>query len=138
MDQQKVERFLTEFVAWATGRSDIMVVLLVGSFARGTATDTSDIDLIVIADDPNLYLKNADWVRVFGKVVREEIEDYGKLISLRVHYEDGREVEYGITDENWPRDEGAQEVMSGGMRVLLDKSVALCPAMIRLLSGSGR
>jgi hypothetical protein len=56
--------------------------------------------------------------------VKEQVEDYGNLISLRVHYEDELEIEYGLTDENWaavPLDEGTRDVISGGMKVLFER-----------------
>jgi len=117
----KVNRFLNEFTEWARAQSDIEAVALVGSYARNAATETSDVDLVVIVHQPDKYLRSTEWIQRFGQVHRQQIEDYGLLISIRVWYTDGREVEYGITDENWvalPLDEGTQKVIADGMRIL--------------------
>lgn len=128
MTKAQVEQFLKEFTGWASRQSDILGVALVGSYARGTATETSDVDLVVLADQPGTFLQDRAWTHVFGKVVNEQVEDYSQLISLRVHYENELEVEYGLADKNWaavPLDEGTHEVISGGMKVLFERSPLL-------------
>jgi predicted nucleotidyltransferase len=121
---QRVDAFLTEFTAWAKQQADILAVGVVGSYARDTARDDSDVDLVVVVQDPKRYLNERAWVKQFGEVASEGIEDYGLLISLRVFYANGREVEYGLTDERWvaqPLDAGTREVIKGGLRVLFER-----------------
>jgi hypothetical protein len=77
-------------------------IALVGSYARGAARDDSDIDLVILTDQPQKYLDEMQWVERFGVAERHQTEDYGKLISLRVWYRDRYEVEYGITVTNSP------------------------------------
>src|SRR5688572_3520261 len=101
MGRIRVEEFLREFTRWASGQGDIQAVALVGSYARGTATETSDVDLVVVANQPQLYLKERTWTYAFGEVVNQRVEEYGRLISLRVQYAKGLEVEYGLTDPGW-------------------------------------
>jgi len=123
-----VNPFLDEFTAWAAAQSDIVAVALVGSYARNAATETSDIDLVLIASQPGRYLQDVAWTRQFGQVRQHQVEDYGKVTSIRVWYADGREVEYGITDEGWaalPLDEGTHRVISDGMRVLFERTPIL-------------
>ena len=55
----------------------------------------------------------------------QQAEDYGLITSIRVWYIDGREIEYGITDERWaaiPLDEGSRRVISDGMQVLFEQN----------------
>jgi len=128
MSVDNINRFLDEFTAWADAQPDIVAVALVGSYARNAATATSDIDLVLIASQPGRYLKNVAWTRQFGQVRQHQVEDYGKVTSVRVWYADGREVEYGITDEGWaalPLDEGTHRVISDGMRVLFERTPIL-------------
>ena len=99
-----------------------------GSYARNAATETSDVDLVLITSQPDNYLMDLNWIQRFGQVDRHQLEDYGKLTSVRVWYIDGPEVEYGITDKSWaalPLDEGTREVLAGGMRVLFEKEKIL-------------
>lgn len=70
------------------------------------------------------------WIQRFGQVQQQQIEDYGLLTSIRVWYADGREVEYGLTDEKWaawPLDEGTRRVISDGMRILFERAPLLSP-----------
>lgn len=122
--------FIEDFMRWSKRRRDIRAVALVGSYAREVATASSDVDLVIIAENPDEYLSNADWTRVFGKAITKEIEEYGKLTSLRVWYENGLEVEYGFTTRDWamiPPDEGTRQVIDDGLRVLFEKEVLLSP-----------
>lgn len=128
MTTEKVVQFLDEFTQWAGTQTDILALALVGSYARRTATETSDVDLVIVTLDPRRYLEHTDWVRRFGTVEKQQSEDYGLLTSLRVWYHDGREIEYGITDERWaalPLDEGTRQVIAGGMRVLFERGAIL-------------
>ena len=128
MTKIRVEQFLNEFSRWATDQDNIEAVALVGSYARGTATEASDVDLVVLANQPDLYLQERTWTQTFGKIVNQRVEDYGKLISLRVRYADGLEVEFGLTDASWaaaPLDEGTREVISRGMKVLFERGSIL-------------
>ncbi|MFZ1466645.1 MAG: nucleotidyltransferase domain-containing protein [Anaerolineae bacterium] len=128
MPFDKVHRFLNEFVEWAEMQPDIQAVALVGSHARNAATESSDVDLVVITRQPDEYLRRTEWAQRFGQVLHHHIEDYGLLISLRVWYADGPEVEYGLTDERWsalPLDEGTQRVITDGMRILFERTPIL-------------
>lgn len=125
-----ISQFLDEFARWASGQPGIQAVALVGSHARNAATDASDIDLVVIARQPERYLHDTAWTHHFGTVRRQQVEHYGQITSLRVWYSDGREVEYGFTDERWaalPLDAGTRQVIAGGLRVLFERGPLLSP-----------
>lgn len=122
--------FIEDFMRWSTKRKDIRAVALVGSYARLAANESSDVDLVIIAEEPGKYLNNTEWTRVFGIVIAKKIEEYGKLTSLRVWYESGLEIEYGFTTRDWakvPLDAGTRQVVEGGLRVLFEEEVLLSP-----------
>ena len=122
--------FINALTLWASTQPNIKAIALVGSYARGTFTASSDIDLILLANEPEEYLKNTDWVKLFGSVIKQQIEHYGKVTSLRVWYADGREIEYGMTDPRWakpPLDEGTRRVIMNGMKVLFERKDLLSP-----------
>lgn len=124
----KIHRFLEEITNWASAQSDIQALALVGSYARNAARETSDVDLVLITENPSRYLQSTDWIERFGVIEKQQVEDYGALMSLRVWYADGREIEYGITDEKWaaiPLDEGSRKVISDGMKVLFEREQIL-------------
>jgi predicted nucleotidyltransferase len=123
-----IEDFINAFTSWASTQPDILAVALVGSYARDAATEDSDIDLVVLANDPNRYVEDTDWLERFGSIEKQRSEDYGKVTSLRVWYVGGHEVEYGLTTLDWaqrPLDEGTRRVIEDGMRVLFEREALL-------------
>jgi GrpB-like predicted nucleotidyltransferase (UPF0157 family)/ribosomal protein S18 acetylase RimI-like enzyme/predicted nucleotidyltransferase len=125
-------RFLRLFTEWAAAQPDIQAVALVGSHARRSARPTSDIDLVILASEPERFLADTTWVETFGTPVSASREDYGNVTSLRVRYQDAVEVEFGFTTVRWadvPVDPGTRDVISAGMRVLVERG----PILSRLL-----
>lgn len=120
----KADRFLEEATNWVSSLPDAIGLALVGSYARNAARPDSDIDLVLIAENPQQYLSAQEWIERFGRIVKKQIEPYGLVTSIRVFYENGLEVEFGITDERWvalPLDAGTRQVMDDGMRVLFER-----------------
>jgi predicted nucleotidyltransferase len=129
-----IERFLSAVVQWASGQPDVIAVALVGSYARGSVRPTSDVDLIILTSCPQQYLQVTDWAATFGPIAKQTIEDWGKVTSLRVWYEQGKEVEFGITTPEWvahPIDEGTWKVISDGIRILFDRYGFLAAAITK-------
>jgi uncharacterized protein len=124
MSMERAEEFIQRFATWAQAHPDILAVALVGSHARAAARPDSDIDLVLICARSADYLADLSWTLHFGAVREHQLEDYGKIVSIRAWYEGGLEVEYGITDEDWaalPLDEGTRHVISDGMVVLYEQ-----------------
>jgi predicted nucleotidyltransferase len=123
-----IRSFLDPLVAWVSDQPDVHGVALVGSYARGAARDDSDIDLVILTDRPQTYLDDLKWTERFGEVEKSQVEDYGRLQSLRAWYRNGLEVEYGIAQPDWasvPLDAGTREVIRGGMIVLFERGILL-------------
>ncbi|MDH3591322.1 MAG: nucleotidyltransferase domain-containing protein, partial [Planctomycetota bacterium] len=137
--------------AWALRRNDVIGLALVGSHARGQARPDSDIDLVVVAERPQNLLANAGWVRQMGNVGswvdafiiepgdtgasrrKPAIEDWGRVQSVRIHYDDGPEVEFGVTGADWALepDEATLDVVRAGMRILYDRDGSLASMLDR-------
>jgi len=120
--------FLSDLVNWARSQPRVGAIALVGSHARATASVDSDIDLVLLLDDSQSFLADTGWVHSFGQPLRQEVEHWGKVTSLRVWYADGREVEYGLTSLDWgsdPTDEGDMRVIRDGIRVLYEREATL-------------
>jgi predicted nucleotidyltransferase len=125
---EHIQDFTRDITRWASTQSDIKAIALVGSYARDSATEDSDIDLVMLVEHPGKYLENIEWPRQFGSVERQQIEHYGLVTSLRVWYAGGREVEYGITTRHWaatPLDKGTRQVIDDGMKVLFEREALL-------------
>jgi len=126
--------FLSDLVTWAGRQPGVGALALLGSHARGTAGPDSDIDILLLLDDPPAFLADTGWVRAFGEPLRQEVEQWGKVTSLRVWYADGREVEYGLAGLDWgsdPADEGDMRVIRDGMQVLYEREARLSPGIER-------
>ena len=98
-------------------------VALVGSYARDAATQDSDVDLLILTTEVARYTSDRSWLSLFGEVAECVVEDWGKVTSLRSFYEDGLEVEYGLSTPDWakrPMDAGSLRVVSDGMKILFD------------------
>jgi predicted nucleotidyltransferase len=120
---EAVETMLRDAAAWASSRSDVVGLVLVGSYARGTARMDSDVDLVLIVEDARALIDDTHWTQLFGAVESWQREDYGLVQSVVAKYASGIEVEWGITDRRWlatPVDPGTARVVAHGARVLYD------------------
>jgi 3-methyladenine DNA glycosylase AlkD len=127
-----IQPFLDQVLSWATEHVDIQSVALVGSYACGRATPSSDIDLVLLVDEPGFYLADTSWIGQFGSPLRQQAEDYGKVTSLRVWYRDGPEVEFGLTMPDWaaqPLDAGTDQVLMEGVKVLYERRPLISPVL---------
>jgi hypothetical protein len=118
--------------SWAVDQASIVSLALVGSRARGNARADSDVDFVIQCTRPARYVEEQTWISEFGVAQSVSIEDWGIVQSLRVFYEDGPEVEYGITSPEWvtfPLDEGTITVLRDGVVVLLDRDGRLARAV---------
>jgi predicted nucleotidyltransferase len=119
--------FLNQVTHWAEKETDILAVALVGSYARGSAKEDSDIDIVIIAGNPSQYVADTRWAQKLGSIDRGRIthENWGRVHSIRIFYADGFEVEFGITGTKWtdisPIDAGTYSVVSNGLKILLDQ-----------------
>lgn len=121
---EPISSFLEQVIVWAERFPDIDAIVLVGSYARGEARESSDVDLVIMASSPAELIENVRWVDNFGTPVRIALEDWGKVQSIRVFYNHGLEIEFGITSRNWltpPVDQGTLKVIKDGIQVIYKK-----------------
>lgn len=100
-------------------------VILVGSYARGTNTPESDIDIVIITSEKVKMLENPAFIDRFGKVCKKQTEYYGACTSIRAWYESGIEAEFGFVEPTWlaePLDIGTRRVLADGYRVIADRA----------------
>ena len=96
MDESQLHILLDKSLKWAISQGTIMGVALVGSYARGSAKPDSDVDLVILSSEVDELINNRSWIEIFGQVKSCVIEDWGLVTSLRVHYQDSKEVEFGL------------------------------------------
>ena len=93
-------RFQAQVVDWANGRSDIQAVLLIGSLAREThsADEWSDVDLILLADDIELFANGDGWLADFGEVLVPVFERHQNGdVEWLVLFADGVKADFYFT-----------------------------------------
>ena len=106
---------------------NVLAAVLVGSYAYGRPTTSSDVDLVLVAADPAPLISNASWITSLvgdeASLVREQ--DWGPLRERRFRLESGLEVEVGIVPQQWltvPVEPGAARVLRDGCVVVFDRS----------------
>ncbi len=109
-------------VRWAVPRPDVRAVGLAGSRARGTARPDSDVDLVVLVDDPRAYL---GWPaeELGDPAVDIRTRWWGPLLERRFRLPSGLVVELGFAPLSWaavPVDAGTRRVVADGFVVLHD------------------
>ncbi|WP_375490468.1 nucleotidyltransferase domain-containing protein [uncultured Jatrophihabitans sp.] len=122
---EDVEAVVEVAVRLATAIAGVAAVGLVGSYARGAAGPTSDIDFVVLTDRPQALLESDDWFRLFdphAELIRSE--DFGAIQERRLRLPRGLVVDVGIGRPSWaavnPVDPGTRRVVSDGLAVLYD------------------
>lgn len=118
------EKFFNDLKEYAESTSHIESVLIVGSYARGTNKENSDLDIVIITSNKSDMIIKHDFTQEFGEVYKQQTEYYGACTSVRAWYSDGKEVEFGIVERSWittPLDIGTSQVLSGGYKIILDK-----------------
>jgi len=142
-DIATVERLIETVTTWASTRGDIIGLALVGSYARNAAKPESDVDFVLLTDNPNrfresfVWLDEIDWSTLGVAVGSFRDARYGAVWSRHVQLSDDLSVEFSFAHPSWaatsPCDPGTRSVVSRGCRVLFDpqqllQSVVLCAA----------
>ncbi|MDV4150730.1 nucleotidyltransferase domain-containing protein [Clostridium sp. AL.422] len=118
------EDFIEKTKEWAINEPFVEAIILVGSYARGTQKVDSDIDLVILTSNKQYYIDNTQILSAFGLIDRSNIEFYGECTSIRIWYNSGLEVEFGMVPLTWihlPLDYGTERTLSDGYRILVDK-----------------
>jgi predicted nucleotidyltransferase len=148
----QVELILQVVLAWARAQPKIRAVALVGSHARGSARPASDIDLVLLATEPDGFRVNTKWVEqidwhaIDARTRKWQDESYGAAWSRRVWLAPhDREIELTFVSLNWananPINAGTRRVISEGCLILHDPDrvlVCLCRAVDRKVENGDR
>lgn len=102
MDQTAVayERLIEKFVKWAQTQRDIRAAVIIGSRARVVrpADEWSDLDIVIIATDPERYMSRTDWLENIGNpwITFLERTGTGDEMERRVLFEGGLDVDFAF------------------------------------------
>jgi aminoglycoside 6-adenylyltransferase len=130
MDKLDREQWIKQFSDWATIKSDVRAVVLVGSNSRNDhpADEWSDIDILLIVSTPQEYLDSVDWLASFGKPLFNIVERTitGEKWVRRVLYENRLDVDFIVLSpldvrQDFPGLPVIIEILQRGKQVLVDK-----------------
>jgi aminoglycoside 6-adenylyltransferase len=80
-----------DVVAWATDDTNVRLMVVTGSFARGEHDALSDLDIELYVRDPSVLLEETAWYERFGDVlVTEALENPDWHPTRLVYYVDGK------------------------------------------------
>ena len=129
MTENDVHNLIAAIKSWASGRPDVRALAVAGSWARGTARADSDLDLLILANEPACYRTDQSWLRELKlpspyRVVFNRVADYGAAWSCHVLLEPHAKLELTFCEVSWastsPIDEGTRRVVTDGLRVICD------------------
>lgn len=101
------QAIINAVAAWAIAHDDIRGMALVGSWARGSARATSDIDVILLTDRSDDYRHRQGWVAEIDfqaagyLVLSSDSGDYGAVWSRHLHLVPAAEVELTFGRCSW-------------------------------------
>ena len=73
-----------ELLKFSSSNDDIVAVFLVGSYARNTYKNDSDVDIIIVTSDQNKYVSDTVWTHFFGIIKKIDVEYYGWDCSFKM------------------------------------------------------
>lgn len=97
---KNIDLFLDQVVEWAESQSDIQAVLLIGSLARkdNPGDEWSDVDLILFADDIEMYATQSTWLADFGEALVPVFERHqSNDIEWLVLFAEGLKADFYFT-----------------------------------------
>jgi aminoglycoside 6-adenylyltransferase len=111
---------------WSRERADVHAAVVVGSRARTEmpADRWSDLDVILVVDDPEAYASDDGWIAEFGVPVLTFLEQtaVGDEWEWRVLYQNGLDVDLPLVPLSAvDRLDVAASLLARGYRVLVDK-----------------
>jgi aminoglycoside 6-adenylyltransferase len=126
---ESYERLIGRFVAWAGARDDVRAAVVIGSRARTDhpADAWADLDVIVLAVDPDGLARDAGWAAEIGEPWISFVEPTpdGAGVERRVLFAGGLDVDFAVFGVQVALADDflgqARDVVSRGFRVLLDK-----------------
>jgi uncharacterized protein len=125
----EVEALYEKLKAWVVEQPAIRAIGIAGSWARGDAKESSDVDVLLLTASPDQYVESDRWLEGLLPFPIIRREQFGVITERRVLLPSGLEVEFGIGPLAWasttPMDEGTRQVVSVGFIVLYDPDAML-------------
>ena len=122
--KEDVNALIERARGWAARRPYVRGLALVGSWARDDANQESDVDLVLLADQPGAYLSDEAWIDELGASSVVRTRSWGALTERRLALPSELEIDVGVAVVSWaataPVDAGTRQVVTDGIRVVFD------------------
>jgi hypothetical protein len=111
---------------WAVGQDSVLAVAVVGSYARGAERMASDVDIVIIAKDPQRFT-DVVWFRGLrprARLIRSM--PWGPVLERRMRLPSGLHIELDFAPVTWaavPLDPGTRRVLGNGHRIISDSGI---------------
>ncbi len=140
---QLADEMLTQIVEWVNNRDDVQAAILLGSQARTEhkADEWSDIDIVLLVDDPDRYLGSTAWLEDLGSPLLTLVQPsaLGSGLERRVLFRSGMDVDFSFVPADvaphlvtMVDDPQVLKVLGRGIRVLADKTDFIKQALVGL------
>ena len=116
-------------------RDDLRAMAVCGSWARGNPRPDSDLDVLIIAQDPGSLRRHQEWMRELRfsdagfRYLAHHSAQYGAVWSAHIKLEPEAELELTFAAESWASvrliDPGTRRVVTDAFKILIDKDGAL-------------
>jgi len=135
------QTIITNFTRWGEACTNLYAVLMIGSQARldHQADEYSDLDMIMIVDDPALFIASDQWLKNIDDFYVSFVEDtIGGEKERRVLFHNALDVDFVILPKskmNALNSDEAATILERGYHILIDKvglqDIITPPAMPR-------
>lgn len=131
--RRQAEAVISAVTRWAGEQADVSALALVGSYASHYPGMRSDVDLVLLTNDPDKHARGLGWIVPCDPRARLICDRrWGPLRERRVRLHSGLQVELGIVRPTWaslPLDPGTDKVLRDGCQILHDPQRLLAEAM---------
>ncbi|ABX42644.1 aminoglycoside 6-adenylyltransferase [Lachnoclostridium phytofermentans] len=123
----RFELIINNFMKWGNRTDKVHAALMIGSQARNNhpADDFSDLDIIMVVDDPNFFLQSDHWLEQIGNFHISFIEDtIGGEKERRILFDNALDVDFVILSRNSLENairNNEIDILKRGYRILIDK-----------------
>ncbi|MDI9902255.1 nucleotidyltransferase [Rhodococcus sp. IEGM 1409] len=121
--RRAVNALLVEVARWADEHDGVKAVVLVRSYAHGKERMASDLDLMILAENPEALANEGWFVQIRPDAHFVRAASWGPVRERRFRLRSGLLVELNFATESWadvPLDGGTRRVLEDGHRVLYD------------------
>jgi predicted nucleotidyltransferase len=131
MNAAEVNRLIAVIEALVSGRDELRGMAICGSWARGNPRPDSDLDVLIIAQEPGSLRRDEEWVHALRfsdagfRYIGHHSAQYGAVWSAHIKLEPEAELELTFADKNWASvqriDPSTRHVVTDAFTIIVDK-----------------